>query len=97
MEKYSIREVVEQAIQTEKLGYALYLAMANRIDFGSSLSALAINLSASSMEYGDGNPSLRLSKIFLLFACKAITGASLSRHFRIVIIGLDLMPEFDFD
>jgi rubrerythrin len=30
MEKYSISEVIEQAVQTEKLGYQFYTAMADR-------------------------------------------------------------------
>ena len=30
MEKYSISEVIEQAVQTEKLGYQFYTTMADR-------------------------------------------------------------------
>ncbi len=32
MENYSINEVIEQAVQTEKLGYEFYISMANRFD-----------------------------------------------------------------
>jgi rubrerythrin len=32
MENYSINEVIEQAVQTEKLGYEFYVSMANRFD-----------------------------------------------------------------
>lgn len=32
MEHYSINEVIEQAIQTEKLGFEFYISMANKFD-----------------------------------------------------------------
>ncbi len=32
MENYSINEVIEQAVQTEKLGYEFYVSMANKFD-----------------------------------------------------------------
>ncbi|MEN8261852.1 MAG: ferritin family protein [Nitrospirota bacterium] len=32
MENYSINEVIEQAVQTEKLGYEFYISMANKFD-----------------------------------------------------------------
>ena len=51
MEKYSIREVVEQAIQTEKLGYALYLAMANRFEKDERLRRLFETLAVKEQEH----------------------------------------------
>ena len=32
MEHYSINEVIEQAVQTEKLGFEFYISMANKFD-----------------------------------------------------------------
>ena len=40
MEKYSISEVIEQAIQTERLGYQFYTAMAERVKDDSGLKKL---------------------------------------------------------
>ncbi len=51
MEKYSIREVIEQAIQTEKLGYALYLAMANRFEKDEKLRRLFETLAVKEQEH----------------------------------------------
>jgi len=51
MEKYSIREVIEQAIQTEKLGYQLYLAMANRFEKDEKLRKLFETLAVKEQEH----------------------------------------------
>lgn len=51
MEKYSIREVLEQAIQTEKLGYALYLEMANRFEKDEKLRKLFESLAVKEQEH----------------------------------------------
>jgi len=40
MEKYSISEVIEQAVQTEKLGYQFYTTMADRFREDSGLKKL---------------------------------------------------------
>lgn len=46
MEKYSISEVIEQAIQTEKLGYQFYTTMAERFKEDSGLNRLFETLAA---------------------------------------------------
>lgn len=51
MEKYSIREVIEQAIQTEKLGYTLYLAMASRFEKDEKLRRLFESLAVKEQEH----------------------------------------------
>jgi len=51
METYSIREVIEQAIQTEKLGYELYLAMADRFDKDERLKRLFETLAVKEQEH----------------------------------------------
>jgi len=51
MEKYSIREVIEQAIQTEKMGYELYLAMANRFEKDEKLRKLFETLAVKEQEH----------------------------------------------
>ncbi|MBI5664421.1 MAG: ferritin family protein [Nitrospirae bacterium] len=51
MGKYSIREVIEQAIQTEKLGYALYLAMAERFERDEKLRRLFETLAVKEQEH----------------------------------------------
>jgi len=40
MEKFSIREVVEQAVRTERLGYEFYTSMANRFEKEEGLKSL---------------------------------------------------------
>jgi rubrerythrin len=40
MERYSLREVVEQAVQTEKLGYQFYTEMASRFEDAEGLKKL---------------------------------------------------------
>ncbi len=51
MERYSIREVLEQAIQTEKLGYELYLEMANRFEKDEKLKRLFETLAVKEQEH----------------------------------------------
>ncbi|MBI4681877.1 MAG: ferritin family protein [Nitrospirae bacterium] len=51
MERYSIREVLEQAIQTEKLGYELYLKMANRFEKDEKLRRLFETLAVKEQEH----------------------------------------------
>jgi len=46
MEKYSISEVIEQAVQTEKLGYQFYTAMADRFKEDTGLKKLFETLGA---------------------------------------------------
>jgi len=46
MEKYSISEVIEQAVQTEKLGYQFYTAMADRFKEDAGLKKLFETLGA---------------------------------------------------
>ena len=46
MEKYSISEVIEQAVQTEKLGYQFYTTMADRFKADSGLKKLFETLAA---------------------------------------------------
>jgi rubrerythrin len=49
MEKYSISEVIEQAVQTEKLGYQFYTAMADRFKADSGLKKLFEKLAAKEL------------------------------------------------
>jgi rubrerythrin len=51
MEKYSIREVIEQAIQTEKMGSELYLAMAGRFEKDEKLRKLFETLAVKEQEH----------------------------------------------
>jgi len=51
MAKYSIAEVIEQAIQTEKLGYELYLKMAERFEKDEKLKQLFETLAAKEHEH----------------------------------------------
>ena len=46
MEKYSISEVIEQAVQTEKLGYQFYTTMADRFKTDGDLKKLFEKLAA---------------------------------------------------
>jgi rubrerythrin len=46
MEKFSVREVIEQAVQTEKLGYEFYVEMANRFKKDEKLKKLFETLAA---------------------------------------------------
>jgi len=51
MEHYSVREVVEQAVQTEKLGYQFYMEMASRFKEENSLKELFETLASKEMEH----------------------------------------------
>jgi rubrerythrin len=51
MEKYSIREILEQAIQTEKLGSQLYTAIAKKFDKDDRLRTLFETLAAKEHEH----------------------------------------------
>lgn len=49
MEKYSISEVIEQAVQTERLGYQFYTAMADRFREDTGLKKLFETLGAKEL------------------------------------------------
>jgi len=49
MEKYSISEVIEQAVQTEKLGYQFYTTMAERFKVHNGLKKLFGTLAAKEL------------------------------------------------
>ncbi len=49
MEKYSISEVIEQAVQTERLGYQFYTAMAERFKEDNGLKKLFGTLAAKEL------------------------------------------------
>jgi rubrerythrin len=51
MEQYSVREVIEQAVQTEKLGYEFYTAMASRFEDESKLKELFETLASKEAEH----------------------------------------------
>lgn len=51
MEQYSIREVIEQAVQTEKLGFQFYTAMALKFEAESSLKELFETLASKEIEH----------------------------------------------
>ena len=51
MEQYSVREVIEQAVQTEKLGYQFYTAMASKFEDESSLKELFETLASKEIEH----------------------------------------------
>jgi rubrerythrin len=51
MEQYSIREVIEQAVQTEKLGYEFYTAMASKFEDESRLKELFDALASKESEH----------------------------------------------
>ena len=65
MEKYSISEVIEQAVQTEKLGYQFYTTMADRFKEDSGLKKLFETLGAKELVH-----EKRFSEL------KEITGAA---------------------
>jgi len=52
MTKFSIREVIEQAIQTEKLGYEFYSTMSERFKANDQLKKLFDLLAAHEMKHG---------------------------------------------
>lgn len=49
MEKYSISEIIEQAVQTEKLGYQFYTTIADRFKADSDLKKLFEKLAAKEL------------------------------------------------
>jgi rubrerythrin len=51
MEQFSIREVIEQAVQTEKLGNAFYTEMASRFEDDSKLQELFNTLALKELEH----------------------------------------------
>ncbi len=51
MERFSIREVVEQAVQTEKLGYEFYTSMAQRFEKDEGLKKLFTTLAEKEIRH----------------------------------------------
>jgi len=51
MDQFSVREVIEQAVQTEKLGYQFYTAMASKFEEESTLKELFETLAAKEIEH----------------------------------------------
>jgi rubrerythrin len=51
MEKFSLREAVEQAVQTEKLGYAFYRAVAEKFEDDSRMKELCETLADKEREH----------------------------------------------
>ena len=51
MEKFSIREVIEEAVQTEKLGYQFYTAMAERFKKDDGLNKLFSTLATKELRH----------------------------------------------
>ncbi|MBI4699424.1 MAG: ferritin family protein [Nitrospirae bacterium] len=51
MEKYSIREVIEQAVQTEKLGFDFYASMAKRFSKNTALKKLFDTLAVKERQH----------------------------------------------
>lgn len=67
MERFSIREVIEQAVQTEKLGYQFYTSMAEKFKTNEGLTKLFTTLADKEVKHektfselleiiGDGKP-----------------------------------------
>ncbi len=59
MEKFSIREIIEQAIQTEKLGNEFYTKMAERFHDNKDLKKLFETLSAHEIRHGNSFVALK--------------------------------------
>jgi rubrerythrin len=59
MEKFSIREIIEQAIQTEKLGNEFYTKMAEKFQDNKELKKLFETLSAHEVRHGKSFIALR--------------------------------------
>lgn len=59
MEKFSIREIIEQAIQTEKLGNEFYMKMAEKFHDNKELKNLFETLSAHEVRHGKTFVSLK--------------------------------------
>lgn len=51
MEKFSVGEIIEQAVQTEKLGYAFYTDMAKRFEENDALKSLFITLAMKEQKH----------------------------------------------
>ncbi len=51
MEKYSIREVIEQAVRAEKLGYGFYTRMANKFKKHNQLQGLFKTLAEKELQH----------------------------------------------
>lgn len=59
MERFSIREIIEQAIQTEKLGNEFYTKMAEKFHDNKELKELFETLSAHEVRHGNSFIALR--------------------------------------
>jgi len=59
MEKFSIREIIEQAIQTEKLGNEFYTKMAEKFHDNKDLKKLFETLSAHEVRHGNSFVALK--------------------------------------
>jgi rubrerythrin len=59
MEKFSIREIIEQAIQTEKLGNEFYTKMAEKFHDNKELKKLFETLSAHEVRHGNSFIALK--------------------------------------
>ncbi len=59
MENYSITEVIEQAVQTEKLGYEFYVSMANKFEKDDKFRKLFETLAAKEEEHEKTFTSLK--------------------------------------
>ncbi len=59
MKSYSITEVIEQAVQTEKLGYEFYVSMANRFEKDDKFRKLFETLAAKEEEHEKTFTSLK--------------------------------------
>lgn len=62
MTKFSVREVIEQAIQTEKLGYEFYTTMAKKFEDNNELKKLFELLATHELKHGNSFSQL-MSKI----------------------------------
>lgn len=51
MENYSVTEIIEQAVQTEKLGYEFYISMANRFEKDEKFRELFETLAVKEQEH----------------------------------------------
>lgn len=51
MEKFSVSEVIEQAVQTEKLGYQFYISMANKLGENAEFKKLFETLAAKEQRH----------------------------------------------
>ena len=67
MTKFSIREVVEQAIQTEKLGSEFYTIMAKKFVENNELKKLFETLALHELRHENSFSKLKKDKIEFLF------------------------------